>query len=69
MKQLNKIAMLLAVCCSAVLVAGCDDDERKAVYEMHERAWQACIANGGVPTGSWFNERVLSDCIYKPVGN
>jgi len=51
-------------------VTGCGKSDSQIKQEkMHDQAWAACINSGGVPTGSWFNEMVLSDCIYKPVEN
>ena len=67
MKHLNKTALLLAVSLTALLVAGCSD--KTELYANNQLAFQACLDSGGVPIQSWFNEKILGDCIYKPVGN
>jgi len=66
MKTLNKTVLLLAAC-SALLFAGCSDNAE--LYANNKKAFQACLDSGGVPIQSWFNEKIIGDCIYKPDGN
>lgn len=62
-----KSAKMLAVCLTVLLVAGCNDNAE--LYANNKKAFQACLDSGGVPVQSWFNEKILGDCIYKPAGN
>ena len=67
MKNLTKTALLLVLAWSALLVAGCSDNDE--LYANNKKAFQACLDSGGVPIQSWFNENILGDCIYKPASN
>lgn len=64
MKKLNRSAVALSALI-ALLVAGCGENPE---FQANNRAaFKACIDTGGVPVQAWFNEKVLGDCIYKPV--
>lgn len=58
-----KLILLFVV----VFISGCGQTEKQIKQaQMHEQAWKACINSGGIPIGSWFNEVVISNCIYNP---
>ena len=60
-------ALMLAVGFIVLLVAGCEDGQRKIDFKQNnDRAFSACVDSGGVPIQSWFNHNVLGDCKYPP---
>ena len=66
--KLMKTFKLGAVALSTLIalsVTGCGENPEFAAN--NRAAFKACIDTGGVPVQAWFNEKVLGDCIYKPV--
>ncbi len=66
MKNFSKTAFLLAISLIALSVAGCSNNTE--LYANSKLAFKLCVDNGGVPIQSLFDENILSNCIYKPVG-
>lgn len=62
MMKLKKPAFALSLLI-LLLVAGCEDPERIA---KNEAIFKACVDSGGVPIQSWYDEKVLGDCKYRP---
>ena len=60
--KLSAVTLLTLI---ALLAAGCGENPEFAAN--NRVAFKACIDTGGVPVQAWFNEKVLGDCIYKPV--
>ena len=48
-----------------LLIAGCSNEQKALEFKQrNDTAFKACVDSGGVPMQSWFNETVLSDCIF-----
>lgn len=61
---MHKYLLILTI---LLVSLGCSKD---GTFEANNKAaFKACIETGGVPLQAWFNEKVLGDCIYKPVTN
>lgn len=63
---MGKTMIVVIMFLFVVALSGCSrQKEVDEVLRMHEQAWNACIEQGGVPNGAWFNERILAGCIFK----
>jgi len=60
-----KSAKMLAICLTALLVAGCSSDEELRMEAAEEQSINKCIEMDGLPVRSLWDGRLV-DCIFKP---